>query len=135
MLRTNETRHIEWHETCMYKCRLDASVFNDKQSWNGGKCTCECKKLIDKGACDKGSIWNPSNCECNCDKSCDFGEYSDYENCKFRKKLVDKLVDECTGNVEEVKLTKITSDEEGKNKHKCSSCTPYIVLYFNTFHN
>ena len=44
--------------------------------------------------CDKGFIWNPSNCECECDKACDTGEYLDYENCKYRKKLVDKLVDE-----------------------------------------
>ena len=28
--RTNETRHIKWHETCKCKCRLDASVFNNK---------------------------------------------------------------------------------------------------------
>ena len=26
MSRTNETRHIKWHETFKYKCRLDASV-------------------------------------------------------------------------------------------------------------
>ena len=26
MSRTNETRHIKWHETCKCKCRLDASV-------------------------------------------------------------------------------------------------------------
>ena len=30
MSRTNETSHIEWHETCKSKCRLDASVCNDK---------------------------------------------------------------------------------------------------------
>ena len=28
ILRTNETRHIKWHETC--KCRLDVSVCNNK---------------------------------------------------------------------------------------------------------
>ena len=28
-------------------------------------------------------------------KSCDVGEYLDYENCKCRKRLVDKLVEEC----------------------------------------
>ena len=28
--RTNETRHIKWHETCKCKCRLDASVYNNK---------------------------------------------------------------------------------------------------------
>ena len=71
------------------------------------KCKCECKELIDKGVCDKGSIWNPSNCECECDKSCDVGEYLDYENCKCRKKLVDKLVKECTENIDEVKIAGI----------------------------
>ena len=61
--RTNETRHIKWHETCKCKCRLVPSVCNNKQSWNDGKFRCECKELTDKGVCDKGFIWNPSNCE------------------------------------------------------------------------
>ena len=78
------------------KCRLNASICNNKQRWNEDKCRCEWKELIDKGVCDKGLIWNPSNCECECDKSCDIGKYLDYENCKCRKKLVDKLVEECT---------------------------------------
>ena len=95
MSRINEIRHIEWHETCKCQCRLDTIVCYNKQRWNKDKCRCECKKLIDKGVCDKGFIWNPSNCECECDKSCDIGKYLDYENCKCRKKLVDKLVDEC----------------------------------------
>ena len=95
---------------------------------------CECKELIDKGVCDKGSIWNPSDFECDCDKSCNFGEYLDYENWKCRKKLVDKLVDECTENVDQVKLAKIASAVEGKNKHKCSSCTVHCVI-FNAFYN
>ena len=68
MPRTNETRYIKWHETCKSKCRLDASVCNNKQRWNHNKCWYECKELI-----DKGYFWNPSNCECECDKSCDFG--------------------------------------------------------------
>ena len=38
---TNQTRHIEWHETCKCKCRLDASVCNNKQRWNEDKCRCE----------------------------------------------------------------------------------------------
>ena len=128
MSRTNETRHIEWHEMCKCKCRLDASVCNNKQRWNDDNSRCECKEFIDKGVCDKGFIWNPSNWECECDKSCDIGEYLDYENCKCRKKLVYKLIEECTENVEEVKLTKITSAED-ESKHKCSSYTLYIVLF------
>ena len=83
--RTNETRHIDWHEMCKCKCRLDASVFNNKQCWNDDKCRCEYKELIDKGRCDEEFIWNPGNFECKCDKSCDVGEYLDYENCKCRK--------------------------------------------------
>ena len=78
--------------------------------------------------CDKGFIWSPSNCECECDKTCDIGEYLDYENCKCRKKLVDKLVDECAETVEEVKLAKITL-VENENMYKCRSCTLYIVFF------
>ena len=37
MSRTNETRHIEWHETCKCKCRLDAIVYNNKERWNNDK--------------------------------------------------------------------------------------------------
>ena len=73
--RTNETRYREQHKTC--NCRLDASICNNKQRWNEGKCRCKCKESTDKGLCDKGFIWNPSNCECECDKSCDIGEYLD----------------------------------------------------------
>ena len=40
MSRTNETRHIKWHEMCKCKCRLDASVCNNKQLWNDDKCRC-----------------------------------------------------------------------------------------------
>ena len=54
MTRTNETRHIEWHETCKRKFRLDASVCNNKKCWNEDKCRCECKELIDKCVCNKG---------------------------------------------------------------------------------
>ena len=55
-------------------------------------------------------------------------KYLDYENCKCRKKLVDKLIEECTETNNEVKLAKITL-AENENKHKRSSCTLYIVLF------
>ena len=66
---------------------------------------------------------------CECDKACDTGEYLDYEHCKCRKKLVDKLIDECTETIEELKLAKITLGDN-KNNYKCSSCTVYIVLFW-----
>ena len=103
MSRTNETRHVKWHETCKCKCRLDASVCNNKQRRNDDKCRCECKEFINKCVYDNGYIWNPSNCECECDKSCDVGEYLHYKNCKCRKRLVDRLMEECNEIVEEGK--------------------------------
>ena len=117
-------------QTCKCKCRLNASVCNNKQPWNEDKCMSEYKELIDKGVCDKGFIWNPSNCEWECDKSCDIGEYFDYSNCKCRKRLVDKLVEEYTENIEETRLVEKNSAE---NEHKRSSCTLYIVLFWVFF--
>ena len=121
MSRTNETRHIKWHETCKCKCRLDASVCNNKQRWNNDKCRCECKELIDKGVCDKDVIWNPSNCECECNKACDFSEYLDYKNCTCKKRFVYKLVEECNETIDEEE--KIIDN----NKNKCNSCILYNV--------
>ena len=51
--------------------------------------------------CEKGFIWNSSNCECECDKSCDIGEYLDYKNCKCRKRIIHKLVEEYSENIYE----------------------------------
>ena len=127
MSRTNETKNIKWHETCKYECRLDAIVCNDKQHWNKDKCRCECKELIDKGVCDKGYAWNPSNCECECDKSCDVGEYLDYKNCTCKKRLVDKLVEECNETIDEEVKPAIITPVESSYKH--NSCIVYIVLF------
>ena len=117
---TNETRHIEWHETCKCKCRFKSSVCNNKQCYNHDKCRCECKELIDKGIHDKGFIWNPSICESECYKSCGLSEYLDYKNCKHKKRLVNKLVEECTENTEETRLVEIAS-AKNENNHKSSS--------------
>ena len=127
MSRTSETRHIEWHETFKCKWRLDVSVCNNKQRWNNYKCRCECKEVIDKGVCDKGFIWNPSNCECECDKSCAVGEYLDYENCKCRKTLVDKLVEDCNENIDEVK---IPSEKSININVALACCTLCCFQYF-----
>ena len=124
MSLTSETRHVKWHETCKCICRLDPIIGNSKKRWNEDKCRCECKEFIDKGVCDKGFIWNPSNCECECDKSCDIGEYLNYSKCKCRKKLFDKSVEDCTVNIDEVK---INNENENENKSKYSFSIVYIV--------
>ena len=136
MSRTNETRYIKWHKTCKCKSRLDASTCNNKQRWNDDECRCEWKELIDKGVCDKGFIWNPSNCECECDKSCDIEEYLDYKNCKCRKKIIDKLVEECSENIHGNKmLYNETLDIISSSDNKTSDfCIVYVVL-FSVFNN
>ena len=70
---------------------------------------------------------NPSNCEYECDKSCDVGEYLDYENCKCRKKLVDKLVEECN---EEIDGNEMVYNDYG---NVCTSSTIYTVSFFIVF--
>ena len=65
MSRTNETRHIKWHETCKCICRLDAIVCNNNQRWNNDKCRCKCKELIDKDVCDKGYARNLASLNVN----------------------------------------------------------------------
>ena len=122
MSRSDETKSIKLHETCRCICRLNKIICNNKQRWNNDQCRCESKELIDKGVCDKRYIQNPSNCECECDKSFDVGEYLDYKNQKCRKRLVDKLVEECNEIAEEVKIV-------GKNKDKCTSCVLHIVFF------
>ena len=131
MSRTNETRHIKWHKTCKCKCRLDASICNNKQKWNDDKCKCEYKELIGKGMCDKGFIWNPSNCEYECDKLCDIGEYLDYKNSKCKQKIIDILIEECSENIDgNEMLYNETLSTIPLNVYKkvCYSCMVYIVL-------
>ena len=127
VLGINEARHIDWHETCTCKCRFNSSVSNNKQRCNDDKCRCEYKELIDKDA-GVWFIWNLSHYECECYKPCDFSEYLDYKYCKCKNRLANKLVAECTENIEETRLVDITQ-AKNENKHKCSSCTLFIVLF------
>ena len=82
--------------------------------------------------CDKGFIWNPSNCECECDKSCDIGEYLDYKNCKCRKRIIDKLVAECSKNIyenETLDIISLNAFPLNVYKKLSSSCMVYMVLF------
>ena len=55
----------------------------------------------------------------------------DYKNCKRKKSLVNKLVEEYTENIDETKLVEINSTEctSVENKCKHNSCTIYIVSF------
>ena len=129
---TNEKVYVSWYEACKCKCRLGASVFNNKQCWNNDKCRCECKELIDTDRCDKEFIWSPSKCECECDKSCDFGQHLNYESCKCRNKLIDdKLVEKCSENIDGNKM--IYNATLNNYGNVCNVCTIYIALFVIAF--
>ena len=106
-------------------------IINER--WNEGKCRWKCKELTYKEICDKG--FNPSNCQY--DKSCHVEEYLDYENCKCRKRLINKLVEECTENIDEKELhqnkmiynSTLNYYEKIYSSFERSSCTVYIVLF------
>ena len=49
-----------------------------------------------------------------------------------KKRLIDKLVHECTETVAEVKPAIITL-AENENSYKCSFCTAYTVLFWIFF--
>ena len=83
--------------------------------------------MIDKDICDTGYICNPGTCKCECDKSCDVREYLDCENCKCRKWLIDKLVEECNENIDENEM--IYNDYGSL----CDSSTIYIALFVTAF--
>ena len=58
-------------------------------------------------------------------------KYLGYKNCKCRKRLVGKLVKECSENIQEVRLIKMNSTKCNSVEIKCkhNSCTLYIVLF------
>ena len=80
----------------------------------------------------KRFFWNPSNCNYECDKLCDIREYLDYKNCKYRNKLVDKLVEGYSENIDGNEIIynqALNTIPLNDYKKVCDSCTLYIVLF------
>ena len=77
------------------------------------------------------NIWNSSNCECECDKLCGIGEYLDYKICKCRKKIIDKLVEECSINTDgnEMLYNEILDIVSSSDNKTSDSCVVYIILF------
>ena len=104
-------------------------ICSNTKMCNNEKCRFECKTLIDKDRCNKRFILNTSNCDCGCDKSCDKRQDLDYKNCRWRKRLVDKLVEEWSENIDGIEIIYDTT----LNEKVCDSCTIYIVLFAVAF--
>ena len=73
-----------------------------------------------------------------------FGEYLDYKNCKCRKRLIDKLLEECSENIdgnemlynETLDVISLNATVLNVYKKVCNSCTIYIILFADCiFHN
>ena len=74
---------------------------------------------------------NPHNCDCECNKSCNVGEYLDYENCKCRKNLDNKLVERCSENTDGNEM--IYNENLIDYENVCKSCRTYIALLVIAF--
>ena len=97
LMNLNETRNVLWHENCKCVCKLNSSVCNNKQIWNGDTCRCDCNEdftgIIN---CTKGYTWNPTTCQCQCDTWCKPRQYLDHKNCICKNKLIGRVIEECT---------------------------------------
>ena len=52
-------------------------------------------------------------------------KYLGYANCKYRKRLIDKLVEECSENIDGNERISVTLNDY---KNVCESCKIYIVV-------
>ena len=121
-MRLNETHSVLWHESCKCVCKLNSSVCNNKQIWNGDTCRCDCNEdfagIIN---CTKGYTWNPSTCECQCDTWCKPGQYLDHKNCVCINKLVGRVIEECTSVINETMII--------NNKNNVTNNNTYLILF------
>ena len=117
LMRLNETRNVLWHESCECVCKLNSSICNNKQIWNGDTCRCDCNEnfagIIN---CTKWYTWNPSTCECQCDTWCKPGQL-DQKNCVCKNKLVGGLVEECTSVINETMANNNDCDNDNTMKN------------------
>ena len=105
LMRLNETRNVLWYESCKCVCKLNSSISNNKQIWNSDTCRCDCNEdftgIIN---CTKGYTWNMTTCECQCDMWCKPGQYVDHKNCVCKNKLIGRLIEECTNDINETMI-------------------------------
>ena len=118
LMSLNETRNVLWHESGKSVCKLNSSIFNNKQIWNDDTCRCDCNEdFAGMINCAKGYAWNPSICECQCDMWCKPGQYLDHKNCVCKNKLIGRLIEECTSVINETMINNKDSDNNKDNNN------------------
>ena len=122
LMRLNETRNVLWHESCKCVCKLNSSVCNNKQIWNGDTCRYDCNEdFAGVVGCDKGYVWNPSTCECQCDKWCKSGQYLNHKTFVCKNKLIGRVIEECTSVINETMIN--------NNKDNITNNNTYLILF------
>ena len=122
LMMLNETRNVLWHESCKCIYKLNSSVCNNKQIWNGDTCRCDCNEdFVGIINCTKGYTRNPSTWECQCDTWCKPGQYLDLKNCVCKNKLIGRVIEECTSVINETKIN--------NNKDNITNNNAYLILF------
>ena len=105
LMRLNETRNVLWQESRKCVCKLNSSVCNNKQIWNGDICRCDCNEdfpgIIN---CTKEYMWRTSACKCQRDMWCKPGQYLDHKNCICKNKFIGRVIEECTSVIDETMI-------------------------------
>ena len=128
-MNLNETRNLLRHESCKCIYKLNSSVCNNKQIWNGDTCRCDCNEdFAGVVGYDKGYTWNPSTCECQCDMSCKPGQYLDHKNCICKNKLIGRLIEECTSVINETMINNKDSSNNDTLRNVFSGLFSVAVL-------
>ena len=121
LMNLNETRNVLWPGNCKCVYKLNSSVCNNKQIWNGDTCLCGCNEdSVGIINCSKGYTWNPSTCECQCDTWCKPGQYLDLKNCICKNKLIGRVIEECTSVINETMIN---------NKDNITNNNTYLILF------
>ena len=125
-MNLNETRNVLWHESYKCVCKLNSSVCNNKQIWNGDTCRCDCNEdFTDIINCTKGYTWNSSTCECECDMRCKPGQNLDHKDGICKNKLIGRVIEECTNVINETMIN--NKDNITNNNHNNNNT--YLILF------
>ena len=126
LMMLNETRNVLWHASCKFVCKLNSSICNNKQIWNGDTCRCDCNEgFAGIISYDKGYTWNPSTFECQCDMWCKPGQYLDHKNCICKNKLIGRVIEECTSVINETMI----NNKDNITNDNITNDNTYLILF------
>ena len=76
-------------------------------------------------------MWNPSTCECQCDTWCKPGQYLDHRNRVCKNKLVGRVIEECTGVINETMINNNNNNNNNNDNDYNAICFYWIIFTRN----